>query len=382
MSYVLKQFDNILIEFEVLENLSNPVLSIIWINEKHLNLIPMGMEISPEGLADWIRHRSIPKNRAYVTTFLAKCGLNVNRPIDVIDICKGLSLNDSYWVCHKEDDISWNEINLYNHPISRILAGIAFTGYGSSERSSFVSSPEFTTNGMLPKCWRRINGTVYLFKGGTNGASNTGNEPYSEKYAYEIGKNMGLNMIPYSINKWKGMLCSSCEIFTDENIGFIPVGRIVKKGGMKAVRTFYEELGSKYVKSLNEMIVFDAIICNTDRHFGNFGFLIDNKKNKIIDAAPLFDHGNSLFNFVGEFWRDENELSRYIETLKPCVYEDFIDEAVKVMDNKIKDKVRRLLDFRFEKTGKYNYPKEKLKMIENQVRHRAQLLLESSKFSS
>ena len=232
---------------------------------------------------------------------------------------------------------------------------------------------------MLPKCWRRINGTVYLFKGGTNGASNTGNEPYSEKYAYEIGKYMGLNMIPYSINKWKGMLCSSCEIFTDENIGFIPVGRIVKKGGMKAVRAFYEELGPKYVRSLNEMIVFDAIICNTDRHFGNFGFLIDNKKNKIIDPAPLFDHGNSLFNFAGEFWRDENELSHYIYTLKPCVYEDFMDEAVKVMDNRIKDKVRSLLDFHYEKSGKYNYPKEKIKMIENQVRHRAQLLLNASK---
>jgi hypothetical protein len=46
------------------------------------------------------------------------------------------------------------------------------------------------------------------------------------------------------------------------------------------------------------MFVFDAIICNTDRHFGNFGVLVDNKTNKIVAPAPLFDHGNSLFNYA------------------------------------------------------------------------------------
>ena len=45
---------------------------------------------------------------------------------------------------------------------------------------------------------------------------------------------------------------------------------------------------------------FDEIICNTDRHFGNFGLLIDNKTNRIIAPAPLFDHGNSLFNLAGK----------------------------------------------------------------------------------
>lgn len=46
---------------------------------------------------------------------------------------------------------------------------------------------------------------------------------------------------------------------------------------MKAVKAYYEELGEDYVNALNDMIVLDAIICNTDRHFGNFGFLIDNE---------------------------------------------------------------------------------------------------------
>ena len=71
-----------------------------------------------------------------------------------------------------------------------------------------------------------------------------------------------------------------------------------------------------YKKALHDMLVFDAIICNTDRHFGNFGFLVDNKTNMIIAPAPRFDHSNSLFNFAG---RDDLESSVTLANMPiPC----------------------------------------------------------------
>lgn len=102
--------------------------------------------------------------------------------MSIISVSKGLSLNDSYWVVNEDFEGSFEQYNLYENRFSRILAYIAFTGYGSSIRSSLMSSPEFTTNGMLPKCWRRVSGKIVLYKGGTSGASNAGNEPYSEFY--------------------------------------------------------------------------------------------------------------------------------------------------------------------------------------------------------
>ena len=39
------------------------------------------------------------------------------------------------------------------------------------------------------------------------------------------------------------------------------------------------------------MLVFDAVILNEDRHFGNFGVLRDNHTGKIIAPAPVFDNG-------------------------------------------------------------------------------------------
>ena len=376
MEYILKLFDTDLIKFKIIENLSDPVLEITWINEKEKHLLPLGMDVSNKGLASWLKNRTIPKNRAYVNSFLAKCGLNANRPMDVISVCKGLSLNDSYWVVEDGFEGTFAENNLYDNNFSRVLAMIAFTGYGSSMRSSLASSPEFTTNGMLPKCWRRTSGKVFLYKGGTSGASNTGNEPYSEVYAYEIGAALGFDVIPYKISKWKGHLCSACELFTSKDVSFVPIGRIVKTGGMRAVRDYYEKLGEKYVAALNEMIVFDALIYNTDRHYGNFGLLVNSKTNEIIATAPLFDHGNSLFNLAGEDnFADEKHLKEYADTLLPCVYEDYIEEAKKVMDGKLKEKVRKMLTFDLQKLGAYNYSADKLKMISKMIQERAREIL-------
>ena len=377
MEYWLKQYDVPLLKFSATNDSSEPEIEILWKSEQHAYLLPLDLEQTPEGLSRWLRHRTIPKNRAFVHAFLAKCNLNSNRPMNIIQVCKGLSLNDSYWVVEDGDEVPYAKVNLYDNPFSNILANIAFTGYGSSFRTSLLSSPEFTTNGMLRKCWRRISGKVYLFKGGTEGASNTGFEPYSEFYASQIAEAMGINAIPYGLSKWKGVLCSTCELFTDKDTAYVPVGRIVTKGGMKAVQKYYEQLGPEFEDALRDMILFDAVICNTDRHFGNFGFLVDNRANKIVAPAPLFDHGNSLFNLAGmDTWEDDSALQMYIDTLVPSVYDGFIETAKNMMTGAQKEKLRRLVDFKLKKHRRYNLPAQRLRMIEEQIQKRVRELLD------
>ena len=376
MLYDLRHFDETVLKFSAIDNTNNPDVKITWTN-KNKTLLPLDLELTDEGLYKWLKHRTIPSNRAFVRNFLSKCGLNLNRPLNIIKASKGLSLNDCYWIVEEGFEGSFADYNLYDNHLSRVLANIAFTGYGSSIRSSLASSPEFTTNGMLPKCWRRISGKIYLYKGGTSGASNTGTEPYSEYYAAQVAKSMGINAVPYNISVWKGELCSYCELFTDKDYSFVPVGRIVKTGGMQSVRAFYEKLGKEYVKALDDMIVLDALICNTDRHYGNFGFLVDNKTNRIAAPAPLFDHGNSLYNFAGRDDLDSyDSFKQYADTLLPCVYDDFISEAKAVLTKEHKDKLRVLLNFKFKKHPRYNLPDKRLKYIEKQIQTRAKLLLD------
>lgn len=354
---------------------NTPEIKILWVNKEKKDLLPLDLELTNEGLAKWLRHRTIPKNRAYVHNFLSKCGLNINRPMTIIKVSKGLSLNDCYWVVEEGFEGSYDKFNLYDNRFSQALALIAFTGYGSSIRTSLASCPEFTTNGMLPKCWRRKDGKILLYKGGTSGASNMGNEPYSEYYATQVAKVLGINAIEYGLSQWKGKLCSTCELFTSKDYSFLPVGRIVTSGGMTAVREYYETLNKNFVEALNDMLVLDAVIMNTDRHFGNFGFIIDNKTNKIVAPAPLFDHGNSLFNFAG---RDDLEnaetLKSYADTLLPCVYDDFIGTAKAVLTQKHREGLRKLLEFKFKKNSRYNLPDKRLKMLKKMIRARAKEL--------
>lgn len=376
MNYILKQFDRPLLKFSATTDTSEPEIQILWINEGNRGLLPLDLALTPEGLSRWLRRRTIPKNRAYVHNLLAKCGLNLNRPLSIINICKGLSLNDCYWVVQEDNDDVFEKVNLYDNPFSNVLAELAFTGYGSSLRSSLFSSPEFTTNGMLRKCWRRIGGKVYLYKGGTEGASNTGFEPYSEFYAAQIAAAMGVRAIPYGLSRWKGVLCSTCELFTSKEYSYIPVGHLVTKGGMDAVKVYYESLGAEFMAVLDEMLVFDAVICNVDRHFGNFGVMVDNRTNTVVSPAPLFDHGNSLFNFAGmDVWTSDAALEDYIETLTPSVYDDFLGTASAVLTPELREKLRHLLTFRFKKHSRYNLPEKRLRMMEEQVQKRARILL-------
>lgn len=376
MNYELRHFNTPLLRFSATEDSNTPDINILWCDESKKDLLPLDLEVSGEGLTKWLKHRTIPKNRAYVQNFLSKCGLSINRPMNIIRVSKGLSLNDCYWVVEEDFDGDFESYNLYDNRFSQVLALIAFTGYGSSIRTSLASCPEFTTNGALPKCWRRNDGTIKLYKGGTSGASNTGNEPYSEFYAAQIAKELGVDAVEYNLSKWNGELCSTCELFTSKDYSYLPVGRVVTSGGMDAVREYYEKLGAEYVKALNDMIVFDALICNVDRHFGNFGFLVDNKINKIVAPAPLFDHGNSLFNLAGrDDLESEAALTAYAETLLPCVYDDFIGTARSVLTSEHREGLRRLLDFKFKKHSRYNLPPKRLKLIEKQIQTRAKILL-------
>ena len=377
MAYELRHFDTPLLRFEVIENTFVAELVITWVNEEQKHMLPLDLEVNADGLFKWLKHRTIPKNRAFVHDFLSKCGLNLNRPLSIIQASKGLSLNDCYWVVEEGFEGTFSRYNLYDNRFSQILALIAITGYGKSIRSSLDSCPEFTTNGMLPKCWRRENGKILLYKGGTTGAYNTGNEPYSEFYAAQIAKVMGIHAIDYKLSKWKAILCSTCELFTSKQYSDIPVGRIVRSGGMNAVAQYYQCLGEEYVKAFHDMLVFDAVVCNTDRHFGNFGFLVDNETNQIVAPAPLFDHGNVLFNFAGwDALASLEGMQEYADTLLPCVYDDFFETAKKVMTEEHRAALRHLLTFRFKRRSRYNLPPERLKLIEKMVQSRARKLLE------
>ena len=371
MGYILKHFDTALIKFNMISNVIEGLsVEILEIDDKYKSLFPIDLEQTNNGLLEWLKRRVIPKNRAFVESFLAKLGLSVNDTKGIINICKGLSLNDCYWIVEETFYGTFAKYNLYDNRFDLILSTIAYTGYGDTIRSDFASTPELTTDGMLPKCWRRINGKITLFKAGSTGA-NTGNEPYSEFYAFQIAETMGLNAVEYKLSKWKGKLCSTCELFTNKELSYIPTGRIVT--GWGAVIEYYKELGESYSESLIDMLIFDAVICNRDRHFSNFGLIVDNKTNEIVDTAPIFDNGLSLFNYAME--DDLADIDAYAKTRLMATSQDFMAFATEVITKAQQQKLRHLINFKFKKHPSYNLPAKRLKIIEQFIQRRVRELL-------
>ena len=71
---------------------------IISVNESLKSLFPLDLDLTDEGVEKWLQWRIIPKNRTFVGEILAQLGLTIDDTKGIIDVCKGLSLNDSYWV--------------------------------------------------------------------------------------------------------------------------------------------------------------------------------------------------------------------------------------------------------------------------------------------
>ena len=374
MDFVLKQFDDVLLNFMAKRTIDGIDVSITSINKDKVERLPLGMSPTSESLTRWLRHRTIPANRAYAQNFLSKNGLSENDFIGILQICKGLSLTDCYWVTYPNDKKTFAEVNLVDNRFSQVLSQIAFTGYGSSPASKFRSSPEFTTNGMLPKAWRRKEGKVLLYKGGTSGLANTGKEPYSEFYAAQVAEAMGIPHVTYGLSKWKGQLCSTCELFTSKDISFIPASTLISTSKISRIIDWFDDHGWK--NDLADMLVLDAIIRNTDRHLGNFGFLVDNHTNQLLRPAPIFDNGLSLYCYVMD--NDLNNLSEQEKALAPALYADFDEVALHVLGQKQKQELRHLLTFKFKKHSRYNLSDERIKMLESAIQGKVRYLLESA----
>lgn len=372
--YSLRLYDMELLRFSMEKRgLSGLVAQILWIEKEREDLLPLDLERTGEGIIKWLERRVIPKNRAFVDEILKTLGLSHNDTKGIIDVCKGLSLNDSYWVVPDGFEGTFSKYNLYENRFSEILALVAYTGAGQS-RQAFTTSPELTTGGMLPKAWRYVEQDgIYLYKGGTSGASNAGREPYCEYYASQIAEKMGLNAVHYELENWKGITASKCALFTDIDTAYIPIGRIVPGGQIAACLAYYEKMGGEFLEQFCSMLVFDALIYNEDRHFGNFGVLRDNHSGNIIAPASLFDHGLSLFCFAGE--EDYRNLEEYAKTRSNPYYISYEEICAEVMGAKQKEQLRRMIGFRFQRHPLMNLPEQHLEAIERLLEKRVRRLL-------
>jgi len=333
------------------------------------SLFPMDLDWTPTGVTSWLKKRTIPRNREYVRAILSSLGLESDDLKGIIDICKGLSLNDSYWVVPEHFPGKFSEYNLYENRFSDILAGVAYTGISATDRD-FTTSPELTTNGTLPKAWRNLaSDGIYLYKGGSTTGAHYGDEPFAEFYAAQIAETLGLNAVSYDLEEWKGILASKCKLFSDIDRAFVPVGRIVDSGDLQDILNYYDRQEKPaFSEGIRDMLAFDALIFNPDRHTGNYGVLRDNRSGKILAPAPLFDHGLAL----GSACADIERLEAFAKSILPANETRSFEKILgPLMTRRQRDMLKKIEGFTFRLHPKFNWPEKRLRTLEEILWKRA-----------
>ena len=311
---------------------------------------------------DWIMARKPPARRKYIDKMLSYLGLNTGNPRDLLAVSKGLSLNDVYWLVPDDSPLKWGMCNLYDNDFSSIVAEMAFTGSGRHQEATGVRSPEFTTDGALPKCWRRMKGKIVLYKGKSDKTiwdvgreDGFGVEPFSEYYAAQLAAAMKLDHVDYGLDLYKGEFCCTCPLFTSERYGFVAARDLPNRD-----QCFKD---SRFA----DMFFFDAVIFNTDRHWGNFGYLVDNDTNEIVGPSPIFDNGYSLFSqaryYPGDPMNEFDDLRKFLARKSPVLYSDWLQFPGGVTDEMI-DRLRLLKGFRFKHDKSFSLPPVRMEMIQ------------------
>jgi len=252
-----------------------------------------------DNLAAWIHSRYKFSCARDVRHFFNTIG--IKNEIDFIDIVHCVSLHDTFWVKRTDDDLVWKDISPYTHNYSNIVSTYALDGIIIKDKSKDYFSPVIETGGTFPHTWIWKNNEIHFVKAGskyTIPASNSGREPYSEYYASIIAKYLNFNSVEYTIRNHtrhdnKIDVVTECKIFTNEAYGSTTANNL-NLLSYEDIIDYCRDLSDKSYNTILDMLFLDCLLLNTDRHFSNIEFIVNNDTQQIIDIAPIFDNNFAL----------------------------------------------------------------------------------------
>lgn len=306
-----------------------------------------------ENISTWVDNRSSAKHRSHVNKILEMCGGKTKSGFIALTHC--LSLTDTLWVKSNHEDVTWKQVNLYENNFDEVVSKLSFDGNGLFGIQMSTTSPELTTDGAYDKCWLNEKDGIHLIKTGSDGARNTGLEPYGEVLASQVFEKMFVSTesagsVKYSLRKYDGRVVSDCKIFTNQDFGYKPVSLFLKSGvkyGLPETLEIYRNFNCE--DAFRRMIVADCITLNCDRHFGNFGFLVNNQTFERTILNPCFDFNMAFVPFAEEgfdFGKDsqgkELDFDEYLSKRGPVIGSNYVAPARAILTQEIKKCVEEI----------------------------------------
>ncbi len=259
--------------------------------------MPYLMKIPQTGEYDimhWLDRRMLAKSRASLSKILTF--YEVPTRMHLLFKNKGLSLTDTYWLKREDDSSTWGEVNFFENDYGDKIGDFII----NNTLAEPALSPDLTTNGVMEKSWRKKDGQDFLFKFGRPPFYQ---EAFNEVLCSQIARAFpALRAVPYYLGKNGEQSCSLCPNFITQDIEFVPASDVYSRAydPLGNSRTYLAEFAklnhiTEYKEFINQLLVFDYLIGNSDRNLGNIGFMRDAESCQFISMAPVFDNGNSLW---------------------------------------------------------------------------------------
>ena len=246
------------------------------------SLLPLFLQRTGD-VKRWLESRAIDGHR--VNARLLKRALRLQSKDDLATVLamNAATITDNYWVKSLNDD-STKYIDI--RFTENMFGDLALTGDANSFNQLPSKTPELTNIGSFEKCWRIEDGNWWIYKAGTN------RELFSELYAFEIGKSIGLSMARYEA---AGKYIKTKDFTDNAKVNFEPaVSLIGDKSNYIEIYEILKEVDLNIANDYVKMCYFDGLIFNMDRHEYNFGILRNCDTGEILSLAPLFDHNVTM----------------------------------------------------------------------------------------
>lgn len=261
-------------------------------NQEYLPLSVRYSDNQTIALQKWIDNRSVSANRKDLEAMLAAYAVETPSALSFKSL--GLNLSDQYWFKPEGADFGWHDVNLFENDFGQQVfkAAAGSSGY----------TPDSSSNGELPKFWKIEGGKRILYKEGT---APFDQQPYNEVLASKLLVELDLPHVCYRLVQDEGgeKAYSTCETFITTSTEYVPALEILdvvpKLNHENSYQHFIRCMECLSIpvarEQIDEMLLFDYLINNVDRHYGNFGFIRDVDTRKFLGMAPIFDNGNSLW---------------------------------------------------------------------------------------
>ena len=247
----------------------------------------------------WCSSRVLTLDRKHAKEIMNNIGA-VQSPTDreraMIAISyRALSLMDVFWVRTKDDKKTFSEISLYNHSLSDAFVDVSLRGKNLTLANAELISEQdpaadVGTPGVAPKAWIRRNGEFYLLKDGHE------RDVDAELLASKIIDCFHVDHVSYEESEFHETRVSKCRIITSEEQSIVPI-EFIEFYCVNHDKDRTEFILKKDSYSYYMMNIIDYLIGNTDRHWGNWGFWVDNKNNKLLHLHPLMDYNKAFLSY-------------------------------------------------------------------------------------